>query len=824
MYQKSPKVGPSLEWIRALVLVGVLWTLLVAPPLRSQEPVGTERNPLVVGINPQFPPYEYLNAMGEPEGYDVEMVQAVARVMGLRVRFQAASVEQLREGLKTRRLRVMAALLKTEERQQYADFSQPLLKIHYSIFVREGGPTPGDVDALKGRRVLVERGSMIHEHLQKLGFQEELQPVASGPEALRFLAAGTGDAAVVTHLQGLTVLRSAGIRNVQAVGAPVLTRELCMASAKGEEDLLAKLDTGLAILNRTGESKQIYHRWFGEVDPGKFNLRQLLWGALLVLGPILAILVGFLLWNRSLRCQVQERTKELTRTLRELRRSQGNLVDAQRLAGMGSLEADPVNREAYWSDELYRILGYEPGSVPPILETILERVHPDDRARVREATDRVFQSGEPAEIEHRIRLGDGSERVLHTHLKLLVSDGNAAPRLIGTSQDITERRREEESLRQTQRLEGLGLLAGGIAHDFNNLLAGIQGNLNLAQGSLPGGHPAHAYLKISEETIQRAANLARQMLAYSGRGAFLVRSIQLNALVREMTELLQVTLSKNVEIHFDLDPELPCVEADENQLQQVVMNLVTNAAEALGEQKGTITLTTRRETLDASSIRQIGLAQSLVEGPYVVLEVVDTGCGMDEATLARIFEPFFTTKFSGRGLGLSAILGILKGHGAGVRLQSAPGRGTSFRIYFPATLQEAPAAAMVSGLPLTASLGTVLLAEDDATVREATKELLESYGCSVVEAADGEEALALFRRMEHRITLVILDITMPRMDGREVLRQIQALSPAVRVILTSGYHEQDVVREKDAGRIVGFLPKPYRFHQLEALLNKAMAT
>jgi len=614
-------------------------------------------------------------------------------------------------------------------------------------------------------------------------------------------------------------------RNARVTGISCLLPPNQPVDARGGlvPDSLARLDTGLTALGRAGASERTRRQWLGGLEPPGFNLRSLLWWAALVLGPILAVLIGFLFWNRSLRHQVQERTQELTSALRELRRSQGNLAEAQRLSGLGSLEVSPADQEAYWSDELYRIFGYEPQSVPPFLGTILERVHPEDRGRVQEITERVFKTGQPQQLEHRILFPDDTERVLMTQLKVVCSEGATAPKLLGTCQDITERRQHEDSLRQTQRLESLGVLAGGIAHDFNNLLAGIQGNLSLAQGFLSTGHPAQGYLKTSEDTIQRAANLARQMLAYSGRGVVMVRLLQLNTLIQEMMELLQVTLPKKVEIRFNLDPDLPCIEADENQMQQVVMNLVTNAAEAIGDREGTITLTTRRATMDASSLRRMELDRPLVEGAYVLFEVADTGSGMDAVTLERIFEPFFTTKFSGRGLGLSAIQGILRGHGAGIRIQSALGQGTRFCLGFPAREKETSIEIPSPGASHSAFIGTVLLAEDDPTVREATRELLESLGCTVLEASDGEEAVAIYRERAHLISVIILDLTMPRMDGREALREIHRIRPGAPVILTSGHNELEALQEMDADQIVGFLAKPYRFHQLEAILGKAIA-
>ncbi len=398
-----------------------------------------------------------------------------------------------------------------------------------------------------------------------------------------------------------------------------------------------------------------------------------------------------------------------------------------------------------------------------------------------------------------------------------------------TWRDRTQTRRAEEQRRnletqfqQAQRLESLGVLAGGIAHDFNNLLTAILGNLNLAQFNLSPESPATPYLENAEKTVLKASDLTKQMLAYSGRGRFEVKLHDLNEVVSEMTHLLQVSISKKAILRLNLAEGLPPIEADGAQLQQVVMNLVTNASEALGDREGTIGITTGLADLDAPFIAATFPAQPMVPGRYATLEVSDTGQGMSPEVMARIFDPFFSTKPTGRGLGLSAMLGILRSHQAGLKIFSEVGRGSTFKAFFlaaPGHASHAPAAETTSE---TALAGTILLVDDESVILNTIGPALEAMGFQVLLARDGVEAVECVRSAPDSIDLVLMDLTMPRMDGREACQSMRRIRPEVRVILSSGYNEQESIQPFADKDLAGFLQKPYTLESLRAALRKAL--
>ena len=421
--------------------------------------------------------------------------------------------------------------------------------------------------------------------------------------------------------------------------------------------------------------------------------------------------------------------------------------------------------------------------------------------------------------------GDAGElRWYHTTLGPMTESGKLVG-IVLIAMDDTERRRQEErlrdveeALRQSQKLESLGVLAGGIAHDFNNLLTAIMGNLNLAQLKLPEQSPAHPHLESVENTVLKASELTRQMLAYSGKGRFSVKPHNLNVVVEEMVHLLKVTVTKKAHLTVQLGAGLPAIEGDASQLQQVIMNLVTNASEALGDREGVIRVATGLEVLDQERILAAFPAQALDPGPYVVLEVEDTGCGMAPEVLARIFEPFFTTKVQGRGLGLSAMLGILKGHRAGISIRSRAGAGTSFQIYFPASLEPVPARPGPGAQAPGGFTGKVLLVDDEVIILESIGVALRGMAFEVLEARDGLEAVEQFEASGGDLTLVMMDLTMPRMDGATAFKRMQALHPGIPVILSSGYDRQAL----DGVRPAAFVQKPYRLSQLRKLLQEVL--
>jgi len=442
---------------------------------------------------------------------------------------------------------------------------------------------------------------------------------------------------------------------------------------------------------------------------------------------------------------------------------------------------------------------------------------------------RALRTGQPVRVELAITRADGRRVPLDVNAAPLRDESSGA--LCGAVSafvDLSERVRQEEERRhleqqiqQAQKLESLGVLAGGIAHDFNNLLVGVLGNLDLALADLSPLAPACAPLRDAETAARRAAELTRQLLAYSGKGRFVVQPLQLGALVEEMVHILHLSISKKATLRLELAPGLPCVEADEAQLRQVVMNLVLNAAEAIGDQRGVVAVSTSVLDCDREALAGDWLPEPLAPGRYLCLEVADTGAGMDEATRARIFDPFFTTKFTGRGLGLAAVLGIIRGHRGAIRVESEPGKGSRFRVLLPATEHQVEVLAEPGDERWQAS-GTVLLVDDEEVVRQVGARMLERLGLRVLCARDGRQAVELFRAHADEVRCVLLDLTMPVMDGEETLRELQRVRTEVRVILTSGFSEQEV-QLRFAGRgLVDFLQKPFRLETLRSRLRVAL--
>ncbi len=380
--------------------------------------------------------------------------------------------------------------------------------------------------------------------------------------------------------------------------------------------------------------------------------------------------------------------------------------------------------------------------------------------------------------------------------------------------DLSERKELEARLRESQKLESIGLLAGGVAHDFNNLLTGIMGNASLAQELLPPASPVRPILDNVVRASERAADLTRQLLAYSGKGRFVVKPIHLSKLVREISSLLQTSVPKKVQFILNLDENLPPIDADSSQIQQLVMNLVINAAEAIGDNPGTVILATGAQELDETYIRKMLLREGVAPGKYVYLEVHDTGCGMDEETKDRIFDPFFTTKFTGRGLGLAAVLGIVRGHRGDIRVYSEPGKGSTFKVLLPASASHFQERAPTPRQHRLEGMGTILVVDDEEVVRQAAKAALERYRYEVVLAENGLHAVEILQRMSQEIALVLLDMTMPVMSGEEALERFREIRPDIRVIVSSGYNEVEAIRHFTGKGIAAFIQKPYTSAQL----------
>ena len=528
--------------------------------------------------------------------------------------------------------------------------------------------------------------------------------------------------------------------------------------------------------------------------------------------------------QRRLATALRESTR-LAATVEETRRHLSDLVNGIDAA---IWESDAGGRHlTFVNDYARKLLGLKPEEWVSEPAFWLEHVHPDDRGQAAANLRAAQVPGETYAAEYRLLDAAGHHPSVREIITVIGFEGQVVGRR-GVIVDITARVQAEEALRQSQKLESLGVLAGGIAHDFNNLLTTILGNTEMLKPFLEGQALAgREHLDRIERTTRRLADLTRQMLACSGRGRFSVERVDLNDTIREVAALLTVSTPKNVRVIYQLDPALPSLDGAPTQIRQVILNLLTNAAEAIGnEPDGRVLLRTTAQRLDAGTVAECYPEQRLAPGPYVRLEVSDNGCGMSEETMARIFDPFFTTKFTGRGLGLAALRGIVRGHHGGIRITSQPGEGTVFSLVFPVAEARATVAATLVDAPsdpMDLAHTTALVVDDEEGLRTLMVAALEEEGCTVYEASDGVEGLAQFEAHRDEIDVVVLDLTMPRLGGDEVFRRIRSVSPDTRVILCSGYTEEDIVRRFDGQGLSAFLEKPFKPSELLEKVAAALA-
>jgi two-component system cell cycle sensor histidine kinase/response regulator CckA len=489
-------------------------------------------------------------------------------------------------------------------------------------------------------------------------------------------------------------------------------------------------------------------------------------------------------------------------------------------------------RTVYANAAAARLIGLE-SSEGQLGTSVLERIHPDDRAPIAERIRRVYAGEELADTsEARLVRADGSTTEVEFLSTVVEWDGVPASQVLVTDlgprkRAEAERRALEQRLWQAQKLESLAVLAGGVAHDFNNLLVGILGNADLARFELPPGGPVRTYLDDIERAARRAADLARQMLAYAGRGRVAVERIDLRGLLRETAGLLGAAVAGKARVVFRLDDEVPPVEGDATQLRQVAMNLITNAAEALEPAGGTITISAGAQDGD-EALPSRCVAGAPPPGRCAFLEVADDGPGMSEEIRARIFDPFFSTKRTGRGLGLPSVLGIVRAHHGAILLDTGPARGSAFRVLLPAAPGTVPRAEGIERretAPASAPgrRAVVLVVDDEESVREVSVRLLERAGFTVLSAADGLAAVDVVARRSGEFDLVLLDQTMPQMDGLAAFAALRRIRADLPVVLCSGYGSERPASASAPGPPPTFLPKPFSAEELLAAVREALA-
>jgi PAS domain S-box-containing protein len=648
---------------------------------------GAEPRPLRVMMEQASPPFASLNTQGQPEGFAVDLIRAIAADQGLRVELDLRPWQLVYAEFQQGRGDILGLVASSEERAALMDFSLPFENLVCGVYYNDQRLPIRTIADLRGRRLAVITHTITHEYALKQSWGAIIRLYDSLGECLQAVERGDADASLVSELVTDYKIRQLGLTHVvrSELSFPDISYKLCFAVQPGNKALLARINQGLLDLRLSREHDALHERWLGPLEPQKLRWHD----AQPFLPPLTAIFVavlGVLLWQRRLLRRVSSQA-------RAIRENEERLQLVFEGSQDGFWDWDVASGHILRSPRWAGMLGYTLEEIGRGRKSFLDRVHPDDLPRVLADIKRMEEGQDHYAHEFRLQAKSGEWKWILDRGKVVARDpATGRPlRIAGTHTDITARKqaeaaadRLEQKMQETQKLESLGVLAGGIAHDFNNLLSVILGNASLACLEA-GTHSANAArLESIITAANRAAELCRQLLAYAGKGSFTVSRLNLNQLITETTRLLELSISKQARLEFALAPALPAIEADSSQLQQIIMNLVINASEALGDKNaGTIRLSTVVVILPQPGADHAGPVAELAPGAYVCMEIADTGSGMSPEVLARIFDPFFTTKFTGRGLGLAAVQGIVRTHQGALQVSSALGRGSTFRIYLP---------------------------------------------------------------------------------------------------------------------------------------------
>jgi PAS domain S-box-containing protein len=507
--------------------------------------------------------------------------------------------------------------------------------------------------------------------------------------------------------------------------------------------------------------------------------------------------------------------------MQALEESERRLARAQRAAQVGSWELDLSKREVRGSDEAFRIWGLSPGDQPLPFYRVQSLIAPEDRVRVDRSLEELLRDGKPYDLVYRLRrVGDATLRIVRAVAEVESGQDGKPARVLGAIQDVTENARVEERLRQAEKMESIGKLAGGIAHDFNNMLTPILGYAEVAMLKVPSGGPGHEELTRIAEAAARASELTRQVLAFSRRQLLDLKALDLNSVLSRMEPLLRRLVGEGVRFDLHLTRGLGEIKADPTQLEQAILNLVVNARDAM-PQGGSLVLETGNADVDDAYARKHPGAQP---GRFVLLAVTDTGLGMDLATQRHLFEPFFTTKEAahGAGLGLATAYGIVRQHGGFITVSSEPGHGSTFRIFLPRSAQAAAGPAPEPGTATARGNETVLVVEDEVLVRQLAVSLLVNRGYRVLEAADGHQALEVAAKHPEPIDLLITDLIMPRLNGRDLAAKLAETRPALRVLYMSGHAHDLLGPQAGLAANTHFIQKPFRLEQFERTVREIL--
>jgi PAS domain S-box-containing protein len=901
--------------------------------------------PIVVGGDRNFPPFEFLDENGHPAGFNVDLVRAVAREMGLNIQIRLGRWPERVESLKTGKIDLMQGMFYSPTRGMVFDFTQAHTVSTYVAVVRQGeGPPPESMDTLRGKRIVVEQGDILNDYVLENGLKEQTAVADDQEEALRLLSEGKYDCALVARISALFLIDKNGWTNLVLGKKPLLTSEYGFAAGKGQKALLAQFSEGLKALEKSGEYRRIYDKWLGVYQKESAFLRAMLRYSVLVVIPLLVVLMGAFSWSWALRRQVAEKTRALQESLdrfqyvfeaanvgKSMTLPTGEIHANQAFADFLGYTLDELkgkrwqdltpeedipatermitpllagekqatryekryihkSGEILWGD-ISATMRRDANGVPLYFMTtvvdITARKQAEAALRASEdfqraiiacspvalysidmegnvllwnsSAERIFgwraeeitgrplpivpddQRGEFESLRKQVLQNGGFfgkelTRVKSDGTRILISLSTAPVRndrgevvgIIGAAEDITERKKAESQreklqsqLIQAQKMESVGRLAGGVAHDYNNMLSVIIGFAELALAKAASNDSLQEDLREILAAANRSADFTRQLLAFARQQTIAPKELELNQTVEEMLRMLRRLIGEDIHLSWHPGHGRIPVLMDPSQVDQILANLCVNARDAI-HGVGKITIETARVSFDAEYCADHA---GFFPGDFVMLAVSDDGSGMDKETLKSIFEPFFTTKVLGKGtgLGLSTVFGIVRQNDGFINVYSEPGKGTTFKIYLPLHAGAMTDSKAQDASQLPAGRGeTVLIVEDEISILKLARIILERQGYSVLTAVTPGEALTLAGGHTGDIHLLITDVVMPEMNGRDLAKNLAITYPGLRVLFMSGYTANVIAHRGILDEGVHFIQKPFSSRELGAKVREAL--